>query len=210
MRMAEKAPATRPLVHIVDDDEALRSAAAWMLQGAGYEVRTYAAANELHEVLDTARPCCIVTDIRMSGMTGLELQTLVAEQAPEIPVILITAYGDVPMAVEAVKTGAFDFIEKPFDNADLRRAVAKASEKAIGNVEEKRKRDEAEGALSNLTKREREVFGLVASGHTNKAIAHQLGIAVKTIEVHRSRVMEKLGATTLAEVIEIFRTAKKD
>lgn len=121
----------------------------------------------------------------------------------------VTAHGDVPMAVEAVKTGTFDFIEKPFDNADLRRAVAKASEQAIGNAEAKRLRDEARAALSNLTNREREVFMLVASGHRNKTIAHHLNIAIKTVEVHRSRVMEKLGATTLAQVIEIFRTAEK-
>ena len=209
MNVAEKVSVTRPLVLVVDDDEALRNAAAWMLRGAGYEVRTYAAATELLDALDTSRPCCVVTDVRMSGMSGLELQTALAERAPEIPVILITAHGDVPMAVEAVKTGTFDFIEKPFDNADLRRAVAKASENAIGKFEENRNRDEAEAVLCQLTNREREVFRLVATGHTNKAIAHQLDITVKTIEVHRSRVMEKLGATTLAEVIGIFRAAEK-
>ncbi len=209
MSIVEEAPVTRPLVHIVDDEEALRNAAARMLQGAGYDVRTYKAAMELLDALDTSCPCCVVTDVRMSGMSGLELQTALAEQAPEIPVILITAHGDVPMAVEAVKTGTFDFIEKPFDIADLRRAVAKASEQAIGNAEAKRLRDEARAALSDLTNREREVFMLVASGHRNKTIAHHLNIAIKTVEVHRSRVREKLGATTLAQVIEIFRTAEK-
>ena len=134
MSIVEEAPVTRPLVHVVDDDRALRNAAAWMLEGAGYEVPTYAAATDLLDALDTSRPCCVVSDVRMSGMSGLELQNVLVERAPKIPVILITAHGDVPMAIEAVKNGAIDFIEKPFDNADLRRAVAKASERAIDNV----------------------------------------------------------------------------
>ena len=209
MSIAKEVPATRPLVHVVDDDEALRNAAAWMLEGAGYEVPTYAAATEFLDVLDTSRPCCVVTDVRMSGMSGLELQNVLVERAPEIPVILITAHGDLRMAVEAVKIGAFDFIEKPFDNADLRRAVAKARDQAIDNIEARRLSNEARAALSNLTNPEREVFGLVATGHRNKALAHQLDITVKTIEVHRSRVMEKLGVTTPAEVIGIFRAAEK-
>ena len=199
MNIVKEVPVTRPLVHVVDDDEALRNAAAWMLEGAGYDAPTYAAAAELLEALDTSRPCCVVTNVRMRGMSGLELQNVLVERAPEIPVILITAHGDVPMAVEAVKRGAFDFIEKPFDNAVLRRAVSKARDQVLRHFEEKRRRAETKATLSNLTNREREVFGLVATGHTNKAIAHHLDITVKTIEVHRSRVMEKLGATTLVE-----------
>ncbi len=205
MSIAWEVPTKKPMVHVVDDDKALRSAVAWMLGGAGYQVRTYGTAKELLDVLDTSCPSCVVRDVRMPGMSGLELQAALAQQVPDIPVVLITAHGDVPMAVEAVSKGAFDFIEKPFDNAVLRRAVAKAMDQALGNFSEKSAQIEARAALSKLTTREREVFELVASGHTSKAIARQLDIKVKTIEVHRSRMMEKLGAKSLAEIVDIFR-----
>lgn len=205
MSQAVISSSIRPLVHIVDDDESLLRATAWMLDGTGFESRTYLSANDFLAAFDQDRPCCAVIDVRMQEMDGLELQTILAKQAPEVPVIIITAHGDVPMAVEAVKNGALDFIEKPFDNADLRRAISRASEQAIANVKAKRRRDEARVALEGLTKREREVFELVADGHTNKAIAHRLNIAIKTVEVHRSRVMEKLRVTTLAEVIELSK-----
>jgi two-component system response regulator FixJ len=197
--------AATPLVHVVDDDDAVRDSLAVMLESAGFAVRTYGSATALlAATMGTIG--CVVTDVRMPEMDGLELQRRLAETGPPLPVIVMTGHGDVPIAVEAMRAGAADFLEKPFDDeqllASVRRAIA-ASERA---------RDETEAAadiaarLTSLTPKEREVLDKLVQGLPNKTIAYDLGSSPRTVEVHRARVMEKMGARSLPELVRMTIT----
>lgn len=194
--------AATPLVHVVDDDDAVRDSLTLLLEAAGFAVRTYGSATAL---LGAAMGAvgCVVTDVRMPEMDGLELQRRLAETGARLPVIVMTGHGDVPIAVEAMRAGAADFLEKPFDDeqllASVRRAIA-ASERV---------RDETEAAadiaarLTSLTPREREVLEKLVEGLPNKTIAYDLGSSPRTVEVHRARVMEKMGARSLPELVRM-------
>jgi two-component system response regulator FixJ len=194
--------AATPLVHVVDDDDAVRDSLAVMLESAGFAVRTYGSATELlTATIGTIG--CVVTDIRMPEMDGLELQRRLAETGARLPVIVMTGHGDVPIAVEAMRAGAADFLEKPFDDEQLLASV----QRAIAASE--RVRDETEAAadiaarLTSLTPKEREVLDKLVQGLPNKTIAYDLGSSPRTVEVHRARVMEKMGARSLPELVRM-------
>lgn len=198
-------PATT--VHVVDDDEALRDSLRWLLEGHGFTVQAHDSAAHFLEGKPPAADSVILLDVRMPGMTGMQLQDLLVQRGIATPIIFITGHGDVPMAVEAVKKGAFDFLEKPFNDEKLialiRRAAQSGAPTQFGTSASASERRLHGGRLQSLTVREREVLDRVVSGRLNKSIADDLGISIKTVEAHRARVMEKLQAKSLAELIQI-------
>ena len=194
---------TEPRVHIVDDDEAMRDSLKWLVESRGLRVELYPSAEAFLDAYDNGFCGCLVLDVRMPGMNGLDLYEQLQARGGALPVIFITGHGDVPMAVSALKKGAADFIEKPFNDQDM-----------LGLIESCLKQDRAAAAkraenasvaqrLDRLTQREREVLGLIVGGRLNKQIADDLGISIKTVEVHRSRVMEKMGANSVAELVQL-------
>lgn len=197
------APTAALVIHVVDDDEALRDSLAWLLESSGYQVKTYASGETFLESAALARAGGILLlDVRMPGMSGLELFETVHAQGGDLPVIFMTGHGDVPMAVSALKKGAADFIEKPFNNERLLELIAHHLENAR-RVQEKRDQDaQTTQRLASLTAREHEVLALIVAGKLNKQIADILAISIKTVEVHRSRVMEKMQVRSLAELVK--------
>ncbi len=191
-------------VHVVDDDPAVRDSLSFLLESAGFVVRTYASAAEFLTEAPRLREGCVLTDVRMPDIDGLTLQRRLAELGNRVPVIVMTGHGDVPIAVEALKTGASDFLEKPFDDQHLLRAIGTA----LKASEAEKLRWEAAEALRNrlesLTPREREVLDRLVAGHPNKTIAYDLGTSPRTVEVQRARVMEKMGARSLAELVRMM------
>jgi len=198
--IAKKFP---PTVFVVDDDESVRGSLRFLLRAAGLESRAFGSAQEFLGAYDTAQPGCLVLDVRMPGMSGLELQQELNLRGAVIPVIFITGHGDIPMAVEAMQHGAHDFLQKPFRDEDLiervQRALAKDAKSRSALDEHKAIR----ARLDSLTPREREVLALMARGKPNKIMAHELGVSQRTVEIHRARVMEKSGASSLAELVRM-------
>jgi FixJ family two-component response regulator len=190
-----------PLVYLVDDDEAVRDSLGLLLRSVGLDCEVYASALEFLEAYDPQRHSCLVADIRMPGLSGLELQQRLNEQRADVPVIFITGHGDVPMAVNAMKSGASDFVQKPFRDQDLidriHKALAQDRERRAWRAEEKIIR----GRLALLTPREAEVMKRVVRGQANKVIAMDLGVSQRTVELHRARVMRKLKMRSLAELV---------
>ena len=205
--MKEK-PAT---AFVVDDDDAVRTSLRLLLKSVGLPVETFGAAQEFIDTFDAERAGCLVLDIRMPGMSGLELQQRLNEMHAIIPIVFITGHGDVPMAVEAMQHGAVDFIQKPFRDQDLIDRINQALEKDRDNRAGLRERDAIRRRMQQLTPREREVLDLVTQGKANKVIAGDLSVSQRTVEIHRARVMEKMGASSLAHlvrmVIEAARTS---
>src|SRR5271169_2727901 len=192
-------PADR-LIYVVDDDEAVRDSLSQLLEARGYTVRSFAAAAEFLTAAPTLRPGCLIADIRMPGMDGLELQQRLIERALRFPLIVITGHGDVPLAVRAMKAGAVDFIEKPFAAETILNSAAAALKRLA------RPRDQdpvAAERLGMLTPREREVLLGLLAGLPNKSIAYDLAISPRTVEVHRARIMDKMGARSLSELIRM-------
>ena len=190
------------VVHVIDDDEAMRQSLAFLLDTAGLSPVTYDSALQFLEALDSAPAGVIVTDIRMPEMTGLELvRRLKARGAPH-PVIMITGHGDVPLAVEAMKAGVVDFLEKPFDDDSLLSAIRSAQEIGAGESQDP-ERERIRAILDSLSPREHEVLAGVVDGKLNKVIAHELGISPRTVEVYRANVMSKTGARGLSELIRM-------
>ena len=192
-----------PTVYIVDDDDAVRNSLRLLLKSVGLAAQSHASAQEFLERYDPAQPGCMVLDVRMPGMSGLELQQELNLRGAVIPVIFITGHGDVPMAVEALQHGAFDFLQKPFRDQDLIDRIQRALEKDRGNREELKKRAQIRERRESLTPREREVLDLVTSGKANKVMAGDLGVSQRTVEIHRARVMEKMGAASLAQLVRM-------
>lgn len=195
-------PANR-VVHIIDDDEAVRQSLAFLLSSAGLAVRLYDSAAAFLDGLEGAQTGCLITDVRMPGMTGLELLHELKAKACGLPAIVITGHGDVPLAVEAMKAGAIDFIEKPFDQEALLSAVEAAL--AYGRTGDRGGENRAAVAakLAILSERERQVLEGLISGHPNKTIAHDLGISPRTVEVYRANLMAKMQAKSLSELIRM-------
>jgi two-component system, LuxR family, response regulator FixJ len=191
------------VVHLIDDDEAVRHALAFLLTGAGFAVRAYDSARAFLDSVAGVQPGCIVTDVRMPGMSGLELQSRLQESGVCLPVIVMTGHGDVPLAVAAMKAGAIDFLEKPFNDAVLIAAIRKA----VRQYSVQAGRDEAGAAiqarLKLLSPREVEVLEGLVAGQQNKAIAYALKISARTVEVHRARVMDKMGAANLSDLVRM-------
>lgn len=189
------------LIYLVDDDEAVRDALGMLFKSIGLKFAAYASALEFLERYDPARHACLVADIRMPGLSGLELQQRLNEQRAEIPIIFITGHGDVPMAVSAMKSGAADFIQKPFRDQDLidriHKALAVDRERRVARAGD----DEIRARIASLTPREAEVMRRVVRGQANKVIAMDLGVSQRTVELHRARVMRKLKMRSLAELV---------
>ena len=198
-----------PTVFVVDDDEAIRKALSLLLKSVNIISETYESAQEFLDAYDPSRPGCLVLDVRMPGMSGLDLQKHLADKGITIPIVIITGHGDVPMAVEAVKMGAVEFIEKPFRDQVLLESVQKGI-----NLDAELRVDAAERAkiaerLDQLTTREKQVMELVVAGKPNKAIASELELSQKTVEFHRAHVMEKSGANSVAELVRMALKVSK-
>lgn len=190
-------------IYIVNDDEAVRDSLRWLLEANGYAVRSFAGAEEFLAAYDPEQVGVLIADIRMPGMSGLELQeALIARKAP-LPIVFITGHGDVPMAVSTMKKGAVDFLEKPFNEADLRALVATMLEQAHERVREAHAQRDQQAVLSRLTAREQQVLERIVAGRLNKQIAGDLNISIKTVEAHRANIMEKLEVTTVADLMKI-------
>lgn len=192
---------TEPTVFVVDDEAAMRDSLRWLLQSVGLSVETYATGEEFLKGYDPQRPGCLVLDVRMPGMSGLSLQEALLARNIHLPVIIITGYAEVPTAVRALKTGAIDFIEKPFSDDVLLERVRQAIEQDRHVREEQAKCAEVEARFAQLTPRERQVMALVINGKANKIIAAELGLSPKTVEVHRANVMSKMGADSVADLV---------
>ena len=191
------------VVFVVDDDDGMRKGMEFLLASAGYEAKGFDSARAF---LDYYRPSmrgCLLLDVRMPGMSGLELQQHLEAQRIGIPVIIVTAFANVPMAVRAIQAGAVDFIEKPFEGSDLLERIARAMAREHQQFSDEKSRRQIESRLASLTPREREVMDLVVVGKLNKQIAGDLGISMKTVENHRARVMEKMQAESLAELVRM-------
>lgn len=190
------------VIHVVDDDPAVRDSLAFVLGTADCKVRVYSSALELLQRADQLEPGLIVTDVRMPGMTGLELVEELKRRNVAHPVIVLTGHADVSMAVEAMKAGVIDFLEKPFDDVSLLSAVERGLGQ-LGGVKVQTERAEILGRLAQLTGREREVFDAVAAGESNKSAGLLLGISPRTVEIYRANVMEKMHAKTLADLVRM-------
>ena len=192
-----------PIVFVVDDDDAVRGSLRLLLKSVGLAAQPYGSAQEFLQHYTPEQPGCLVLDVRMPGMSGLELQQQLNVRGAVLPVIFITGHGDVPMAVEAMQHGAFDFLQKPFRDQDLIDRIQRALEKDRGYRQELRKREQIRERRDSLTPREQEVLELVTSGKANKVMAADLGVSQRTVEIHRARVMEKMGAASLAQLVRM-------
>ncbi len=190
------------LVFIVDDDEAVRQSTAWLIESIGLKVQTFISADEFLENYNNESGC-IVMDVRMPGMSGLEAQEELKERDINLPLIFITGHGDVPMAVRALKRGAFDFIEKPFNDQLLLDAVQRGLKQNSEARESLIQNESIDRRIASLTPREHEVMLRVTEGKPNKVIAHELNVSIKTVEVHRARMMEKMEASSVAELVKV-------
>jgi len=195
-----------PTVIVIDDDDAVRNSLKMLLRSVNLPVAVYASAQEFLPRYDLDQPGCLVVDVRMPGMSGLELQQQLNLRGAMIPVIFITGHGDISMAVEAMQHGAFDFLPKPFRDQDLLDRVQRALEKDANNRREFSRSDRIRELYDTLTPREREVLELVTSGKPNKVMAGDLGVSQRTIEIHRARVMEKMHAHSLAQLVRMVLT----
>ncbi len=199
-----------PIAFIVDDDEAVRDSLGLLLKAAGIGSRSYESAESFLADFEPREYGCLVLDIRMPGMDGLELQSVLQQRNAALPIVFITAHGDVPMAVEAVRRGAVDFIQKPFDDDALVEKVSDALTASVQQHEEELERSEIRRRVDSLTARERQVMTQVVRGKANKVIASDLGVSQRTVEIHRSRVMEKMQAGSLAQLVRMVLVAEAD
>jgi len=195
------------IVHIIDDDEAMRDSLAFLLNSARFDVRTYDSALSFLDKLAGAEPGCIITDVRMPGMTGLELLQRLQTLETRLPVIVITGHGDVPLAVEAMKLGAVDFLEKPFEDDALLLTVRSALSAHQREFRRETEKAEIQGRITALSNRERQVLEGLVAGHPNKTIAFDLGISPRTVEIYRANVMSKLQAASLSDLVRMALTA---
>ena len=190
-------------VFVVDDDEAVRSSLRLLLKSKGIAAVTHASAREFLANYDPEQPGCIILDVRMPGMSGLELQDELNRRGAIIPVIFITGHGDVPMAVEAMQHGAVDFLQKPFSDQDLTDRIQRALAADVRNRALLTEKDQIRARLSALTRREIQVLRLVTLGKSNKVVAAELGVSQRTVEIHRAHLMEKMEATSLAHLVRM-------
>ena len=193
-----------PTVFVVDDDEAVRGSLRLLLKSVGLAATTLPTAQEFLAKYAPEQPGCLVLDVRMPGMSGLELQEQLNIRGAIIPVIFITGHGDIPMAVDAMQQGAFDFLQKPFRDQDLIDRIQRALAKDQANRAELSERSRVHEHFESLTPREREVLTLVTSGKPNKIMAADLGVSQRTVEIHRARVMEKMHASSLAQLVRMM------
>ncbi len=190
-------------VYVVDDDEAVRDSLQWLLEGKDYRVRCFESAESFLSRYDAREVACLIADIRMGGMTGLELQSRLIEVGSPLPIVFITGHGDVPMAVDSMKKGAMDFIQKPFKEDQLVTLVERMLDQAKDSLAEFQSAASRDALMARLTLREAQVLERIVAGRLNKQIADDLGISIKTVEAHRANIMEKLNANTVADLLKI-------
>ena len=190
-------------VYVVDDDEAVRDSLQWLLEGKDYRVRCFDSAETFLSRYDQREVACLIVDIRMGGMTGLELQDKLVERKSPLPIVFITGHGDVPMAVDTMKKGAMDFIQKPFKEDQLVALVERMLDQAKDTFAEHQSAANRGALMARLTLREAQVLERIVAGRLNKQIADDLGISIKTVEAHRANIMEKLSANTVADLLKI-------
>lgn len=195
--------AFKPMVFIVDDDDGVRRAMSALMDSVGYAHAAYNSASEFLQLYDGKQPGCLVLDIRMPEMSGLELQKELSRRGYKLPVIFVTGHGDVPMAVEAMKNGAFDFVQKPFRDQDLLDRVNHAVHHDASLRQETADKDEVLKRWNTLTQREKEVMALIVDGKANKVIAQDLELSERTVEIHRARVMEKMQVRSVAQLVRL-------
>ncbi|HOK11730.1 MAG TPA: response regulator, partial [Ottowia sp.] len=193
----------RGTVYVVDDDEAVRDSVQWLLEGQDYRVRCFESAEAFLARYDAREVACLIIDIRMDGMSGLELQERLIDRDSPLPMAFITGHGDVPLAVDTMKKGAMDFIQKPFKEDQLVTLVERMLEQARASFAEHQQAASRDALLAKLTGREAQVLERIVAGRLNKQIADDLGISIKTVEAHRANIMEKLGANTVADLLKI-------
>ncbi|HUK03185.1 MAG TPA: response regulator transcription factor [Steroidobacteraceae bacterium] len=199
-----------PTVFVVDDDEGVRNSLRFLLKSVGLATRAIGSASEFLDGYKASQPGCLVLDVRMPGMSGLELQQQLNLRGAVIPVIFITGHGDIPMAVEAMQQGAFDFLQKPFRDQDLIDRIQRALERDARNRASLEQHTKIRERLDSLTPREREVLALMTRGKPNKVMAAELGVSQRTVEIHRARVMEKSGAASLAQLVRMVMDLEAD
>lgn len=191
-----------PSVHVIDDNSAVRDAIRWLIEQVGFTAQIFASAAEFLEAYHEDMAGCIVLDIRMPGMSGLDLQQKLVEMGATLPIIIITGHGDVPVTVRAMKAGAFEFLQKPFSDQALLDSISAAMKGHAALVADRQRTLQTKQALSSLTAREWEVLKLLRRGKSSKVIASDLGISVRTVEGHRANIMAKLGVRTLAQMVD--------
>lgn len=194
---------SEPTVFIVDDDQAVARSLRWLIESVRLKVETFPSAQAFLDGYDVTSSGCLVLDVRMPGMSGLDLQEILVAQRIHVPIIFITGHGDVQMAVRAVQAGAFDFVEKPFNDQDLLDRIQKAIARDADQRTKDAQRAQLRALFASLTPREREVLDLVVEGMSNKAIANSLGLSAKTVEVHRAKVMDKLHARSISDLVKM-------
>jgi two-component system, LuxR family, response regulator FixJ len=197
----------KPVIHVIDDDEALRESLSFLLETAHFEVRVYDSALRFLETLAQAEPGCIITDVRMPDMSGLDLLRQLANLGSTFAVIVVTGHGDIPLAVEAMKLGAVDFLEKPFDDNALIAAVRSALSRRQRDLKRDSEKLEIHGRIAALSNRERQVLEGLVAGHANKTIAFDLGISPRTVEIYRANLMTKMHASSLSDLVRMSLTA---
>jgi two-component system, LuxR family, response regulator FixJ len=200
---------TAPVIFVVDDDEDVRDSMRALLEASGFAAETFASAGSFLSSGWDGRTGCLIADIRMPDMDGLELQEELARRKAALPVIIMTGHGDVPLAVRAMKAGAIDFLEKPVDEALLMESIRRALDAAETSASVSAETQEARSRIAALTDRERQVMDLMAAGRPNKIIAYELDISPRTVEIHRARVMEKMKAKSLAELVRMVVAARE-
>lgn len=198
-----EAPNKTQTVFVVDDDYAIRRAMELLLQSVNISVQSYETADDFLQSVALQQPGCLVLDIRMPGMSGLELQELLRQKNCSLPIIFISGHGDIPMAVDAMRNGALDFIEKPFSDDELLQRIATAFNADLQSRQQQKELETIQSRIAKLTQREREVFDLIVDGKANKVIAHTLSLSQRTVEIHRSRVMRKMAASSLADLVRM-------
>jgi two-component system, LuxR family, response regulator FixJ len=196
-------PSEKMLVHVIDDDEAMRESLVFLLRTANIEAVAFPSAPTFLASLPDTRLSCVITDVRMPEMSGLDLLRRLREMKIEVPVIVVTGHGDVPLAVEAMKFGAMDFLEKPFDDEVLLASVRAALERQHGETRRHAERADIENRIAVLSNRERDVLGGLVAGRANKQIAYDLGISPRTVEIYRANLMDKMRAGSLSDLVRM-------
>jgi two-component system response regulator TtrR len=207
--MNEISPDQNPTAYVVDDDESIRTLWRWLMESNGIAVRTFATAEEFIESYRNGGAGCLVLDIKLPDMSGLELQEYLNGRGIEIPIVFVTGHGDVPAAVSALKGGAVDFIQKPFSHREVVAIIANAFQRDAELRDKRARQSRIAGRLATLTEREREVLQRIIEGKPNKIIASELDISVKTVEFHRAKVMEKAGVDSVAELVQVAMQQSK-
>ena len=203
MRARRRTPKRKPVIYIVDDDDGMRRALTVLMTTVGYQPVAFASPSEFLAKYDRKQPGCLLLDVRMPEMSGLEVQQHLNRSGSMLPVILVSGHGDIPMAVQAMKDGAFDFLQKPFRDQDLLDRINAALKLDAENRENVDRLADLKHRAESLTPREREVMAMVVDGKANKVIAIDLGLSERTVEIHRANVMEKMGARSVAHLVKM-------